>query len=279
MRTWLITGVSSGFGRALAQQILGRGEAVIGTLRRADQAAAFEALAPGRASACIADLTDRANLGVAIGAAIDKAGRIDVVVNNAGYGLAGAGEEVSDAEMRQQMETNFFGLVTVTQAALPYLRRQGSGHVVNISSLAGFMGIAGMSLYSASKFAVEGFSEGLAAEVAHLGIRVTIVEPGAFRTSWSSAAAIVRAQRSIEAYAPSAGKLKQGLAALDGHQPGDPHKAARAIIAAVDAANPPLHLPLGADAVRALRRQLAQRAAELDRWEALSVDTAVGGTP
>ncbi len=185
-RAWLITGVSSGLGRALAEAVLSRGEIVIGTLRKREQMAEFEALAPGRANSKLLDVTDKSQVRDAVTQAIQSAGGIDVVVNNAGYGLSGAAEEVSDGEIRQQMETNFFGLVAVTQAALPFMRAQKRGHIVNISSVAGYKGILGMSIYSASKFAVEGFSEGLAAEAAHLGIRVTIVEPGAFRTRWAS---------------------------------------------------------------------------------------------
>lgn len=273
-RTWLITGVSSGFGRALAEAALARGDIVIGTLRKADQAEAFTALAPGRSHGCVIDLTDRERLAPTITAAIEKVGRVDIVVNNAGYGLAGAAEEVSEAEMRHQMETNFFGLVTVTQAALPFMRQRGKGHFVNIASVAGLIGIGGMPIYSASKFAVVGFSEGLSSEAAHLGIRVTVVEPGAFRTNWSSATAIVRAEKMIEAYAPTAGKTRGRLDAHDGHQQGDPVKAAQAIIKAIESPNPPLHLPLGSDAAGMVRNKLARLAHELDAWEALSADTS-----
>jgi NAD(P)-dependent dehydrogenase (short-subunit alcohol dehydrogenase family) len=272
---WLITGVSSGLGRSLAEAALARGDSVIGTVRQPGKAEAFEALAPGRSKACLVDLADGARVAPAISAALENAGGVDVVVNNAGYGLAGAVEEVSEAEARHQMETNFFGLVAVTQAALPFLRGRGGGHVVNISSLAGFQGILGMALYSASKFAVEGFSEALAAEAGHLGIRVTIVEPGAFRTNWSSNAAIVRSKRVIDAYAASAGRVRAGLTKLDGRQSGDPAKAAQAILSVVDAPNPPLRLPLGADAVAALGQKLASMTKELEQWRAVAEATAL----
>jgi len=265
-RTWLITGVSSGLGRALAEAVLRRGEVVIGTLRKKEQLAEFEALAPGRAHACQLDVTDSDKVHATIVRAIEAAGGVDVLVNNAGYGLAGAAEEVSDAEMRHQMETNFFGLVEVTQAALPFMRAQKRGHVINIASVAGFMGIAGMSIYSASKFAVAGFSEALAGEAGHLGIKVTIVEPGAFRTNWSSQTAIVRAAKVIADYEPSAGKLRMGLDYLDGRQENDPVKGAEVIIQVVNAEKPPLHLPLGGDAVGHLRRKLTAMSAELDAW-------------
>jgi NAD(P)-dependent dehydrogenase (short-subunit alcohol dehydrogenase family) len=272
-RTWLITGVSTGLGRALAEAVLSRGEVVIGTLRKREQQAEFEALAPGGALAVLLDVTDRDHVRASVMRAIQAAGGIDVVVNNAGYGLSGAAEEVSDAEIRHQMETNFFGLVAVTQAALPFMRAQKRGHVVNISSVAGYKGILGMSIYSASKFAVEGFSEGLAAEAAHLGIRVTIVEPGAFRTQWASDSAIVRSARVIEDYAPTAGTVRAGLAMMHGHQENDPAKGATAIIAAVDSPHPPLRLPLGADSVQYLRDKLAAMTQELAAWEAVAVNT------
>jgi NAD(P)-dependent dehydrogenase (short-subunit alcohol dehydrogenase family) len=272
-RVWLITGVSSGFGAALAEAVLARGEVVIGTLRRAEQLAAFEARAPGRAFACQLDVTDRERVGTVIGAAIERAGGIDVVVNNAGYGLVGAVEEVSDPETRRQMETNFFGALEVTRTALPYLRCQRHGHVVNVSSLAGVIGMQGMAIYSASKFALEGFSEALAAEGRPLGIRVTIVEPGGFRTRWASSDALVRADRVIEEYTPTAGAVRAGLERFDGQQGGDPGKAAAAIIAAVDSTDPPLRLALGPDAVERIRAKLTGMLRELDAWEAVSRDT------
>ena len=272
-RTWLITGVSTGLGRALAKAVLDRGEVVIGTLRKPAQVAEFEALAPGRAKATLLDVSDRSNIHAVAMQAIENAGGIDVVVNNAGYGLSGAAEEVSEAEIRHQMEVNFFGLVAVTQAALPFLRAQRRGHIINISSVAGYKGILGMSLYSASKFAVEGFSEGLAAEAGHLGIRVTIVEPGAFRTNWASNGAIVRSARVIEDYAPTAGMVRSGLGKMDGHQENDPAKGALVILAAVDAEQPPLRLPLGADAVKYLRDKLATMQQELAAWEGIASKT------
>lgn len=272
-RKWLITGVSSGLGRALALAALARGDTVIGTLRQAGQLAGFEALAPGRAIAVRLDVTDKDKVRDVVAGAIKQAGGIDVVVNNAGYGLSGAAEELSDAEMRHQMETNFFGLVAVTQAALPFMRAQRRGHFVNISSVAGYKGILGMSAYSASKFAVEGFSESLAAEAGHLGIKVTIVEPGAFRTNWSSDTAIVRSARVIEDYAATAGVVRAGLSQMDGHQQNDPAKGAEAIIRAVEAEAPPLRLPLGSDSVTYLRDKLAAMAKELEAWAPVSSGT------
>ena len=273
-RIWLITGVSSGLGRALAEVVLRRGEVVIGTLRRKEQLAEFEALAPGRAFAWQLDVTDKAKVHPVITHAIEAAGGIDVLVNNAGYGLAGAAEEVNDAEIRHQMETNFFGLLEITQAALPFMRAQRRGHVVNVSSVAGYKGIGGMPIYSASKFAVEGFSEGLAAETAHLGIKVTIVEPGAFRTNWSSNTAIIRSAKIIDDYAPTAGAIRAGLEMMHGSQPNDPIKGAEVIVAAVNASNPPLRLPLGADSISYLREKLAAVSKELNAWESVASNTS-----
>jgi len=272
-RIWLITGVSSGLGRSLAEAVLARGEMVIGTMRKPEQLPGFEALAPGRAFGCRLDVTDRDRVQSVIRESIERAGGVDVVVNNAGYGLAGAAEEVNDAEMRHQMETNFFGLVGVTRAALPFMRAKARGHVVNISSVAGYMGISGMAIYSASKFAVEGFSEALAGETAALGIHVTIVEPGGFRTRWASDNAIVRAARVIDAYSASSGAIRTGLSRMDGVQQGDPDKAALAIIAAVEAENPPLRLPLGPDSVKFLRHKLSGMLEELATWESLASST------
>lgn len=273
-RVWFITGVSTGLGRAIAQEALARGEHVIGTLRKAEQLAEFEALAPGLAHGCLLDVNDKANVHSTVTKAIEAQGRIDVLVNNAGYGLAGAAEEVSGAEIAHQMDTNFTGLVAVTQAALPFMRAQKSGHIVNISSVAGYKGIPGMSIYAASKHAVEGFSEGLAYEAAHLGIKVTIVEPGAFRTNWSSNSAIIRSAKVIDDYAPTAGMVRSGLSHMDGVQENDPVKGARAIMTAVNAEQPPLRLPIGADSVKYLRETLAAMSAELDAWEAVASDTA-----
>jgi NAD(P)-dependent dehydrogenase (short-subunit alcohol dehydrogenase family) len=272
-RIWLITGVSSGFGQALANAVLARGEVVIGTLRRQEQVAEFEARAPGRAFAGQLDLTDTERVASVVKQGIERAGGIDVIVNNAGYGLVGAVEEASDREVRQQMETNFFAALAVTQAALPYLRRQRRGHIVNVSSLAGVVGMQGMAIYSASKFALEGLSEALAAEGKHLGIKVTIVEPGGFRTSWASNNALVRAARAIDEYTPSAGAVRANLGKYNGRQGGDPAKGAAAIIAAVDAANPPLRLALGPDAVQRIRDKLNLMLQELEAWEAVSNDT------
>ncbi|TLX70620.1 SDR family NAD(P)-dependent oxidoreductase [Pseudomonas nicosulfuronedens] len=272
VRKWLITGVSSGLGEALAKAVLSRGEVVIGTLRKPEQLAAFEALAPGRAHALELDLRDYPRVLDVVTAAAQRHGGIDVLVNNAGYGLAGALEEVSEREARDQMETNFFGALAATQAVLPSMRAKRWGHVVNITSMAGFMGIPGMPIYSASKFALEGLGAALAAEGGALGIRVTNVEPGALRTRWASSNAIVRSERVIEDYQKTAGAVRGGLEQMDGHQDGDPAKAALAIIAAVDAEQPPLHLPVHPSAWNTYRSVLQQTLEQLDTWRKVSED-------
>ena len=273
--TWLITGISSGIGKAMAEAALARGDAVIGTVRKPEQVNEFTALAPGRAFAYRLDLTDKDAVLPATTQAIQAAGGVDVVVNCAGYGLAGAAEEVNDAELRHQMETNFFGTLGVVQAALPFMRKQRHGHIFNFSSTAGVLGYPGLSMYNASKFAVEGFSEGLKVEVAHLGIKVTIVELDGFRTNWSSASAIIRARKVIDDYVPSAGRTRKGLEQLDGNQPGDPAKAAQAIITVLTSPNPPLRLVLGNDAVTWIRDKLNSRLKELAEWEQVSRSTAI----
>lgn len=270
VKTWLITGVSSGLGAALAEAVLARGDVVIGTVRQKEQLAAFQALKPGSAHAVQLDLRDYGHVLEVIGWAAEQHGGIDVLVNNAGYGLVGALEEVSENEAREQMETNFFGALAATQAVLPAMRRKRWGHVVNITSMAGFMGIPGMPLYSASKFALEGLGVALAAEAGALGIRVTNVEPGALRTRWASGNAIVRSQRVIEEYQQTAGAVRSGITKMDGKQDGDPAKAALAIIAAVDAERPPLHLPLHPSALSAYRDTLGKTLEQLDEWQDVS---------
>jgi NAD(P)-dependent dehydrogenase (short-subunit alcohol dehydrogenase family) len=275
-RVWLITGVSTGFGRELAKQVLARGDTVAGTLRQAAQVDEFRALAPGRSFAYRLDVTEAASIPQVIANVVRDTGRVDVLVNNAGYGLIGAAEETSDAETRQLFETNFFGLLNVTKAVLPHMRAARGGHVVNFSSLAGMMGIPGVSLYCASKFAVEGLSESLAGELAAFGIKVTIVEPGGFRTDFQGRSIAMPAKVLSEYEGTPAAKARVMSAQYHGHQPGDPTKAAKAIIEAVSSDAPPLRLVLGADALGAGRAKLASLAQNYDAWEQVSVGTHVG---
>jgi len=274
MANWLITGVSSGFGQELARAVLARGDTVVGTLRQQDQAASFETLAPGRAHAVLLDVTRPETIGPAVQQALERAGRIDVLVNNAGYGLFGAVEETSDAEARHVMETNFFGALAVTRALLPQFREQRSGHIFNIASVAGAIGFPGCGLYAASKFALEGMSEALAGELAPFNVRVTIVEPGGFRTNFAGGS-MRQAAQVLDAYADtSAGKARQSISRYHGHQPGDPARAAEAILAVRDAAQPPLRLVLGADALQMVRGKHEAVLRETAAWERLSASTA-----
>ena len=212
-RVWFITGCSSGFGRAVAEAALARGDRVIGTLRRPDQCEEFERLAPGRAFAEQLDVRDAARIDVVAKSAIERFGRIDVLFNNAGYGLLGAVEETSLEEARAILETNFLGTYLVTRALLPQLRSQGAGHILNMSSGAGIGAVPGLALYSASKFAVEGFSEALAQEIAAFGLRVTIIEPGAFNTGFPSGG-IVKTREAIRRVRRAHGAARRRHATL-----------------------------------------------------------------
>lgn len=273
-RVWLITGVSTGFGRELAKAVLARGGIVAGTVRQDAQADEFRALAAGRSFAYRLDVTEAGAIPSVIEKVVRDTGRIDVLVNNAGYGLIGAAEETSEAEARKLFETNFFGLLHVTQAVLPYMRAAKRGHVVNFSSLAGIMGIPGVSLYCASKFAVEGLSESLAGELAPFGIKVTIVEPGGFRTDFAGRS-IAMPAKVLPEYAgtPAANARASMMSKHRGHEHGDPAKAANAIIEAVDSEVPPMRLVLGADALGAGRAKLASLAKNYDAWETVSTST------
>lgn len=271
-RGWLITGVSSGFGRELAQAALARGDVVVGTLRRAEQQAEFEALVPGRAHALLLDVTDGAAIAGVVARATELAGGIDVLVNNAGYGFVGAVEEAGLDEIRRQFETNFFGLVQVTQAVLPQMRARGAGRIINMSSGAGQIASPGLGIYAASKFAVEALSEALAGELAPLGIGVTAIEPGGFRTRFSGGSYAEAAQR-IADYDATAGRMRAGFQKFDGHQPGDPAKAAQVMLQLVDMPEPPLRLVLGSDMLPRVKAKLEGMLAEYDRHAAMSLST------
>ena len=254
-RIWFITGISSGLGQALAQAVLDSGDHVIGTFRDAGQAAAFNAWHAGRAEAIVMDLTRPGDISAAFATLATRHGRLDVLVNNAGFGFGGAVEEASLEEARAVMEANFFGVLQVTQAALPIFRRQGKGHILQISSHGGFRALPGFGIYNASKFALEGMSEALAGELAPLGIRLTIVEPGPFRTGFAGAG-FRMAEQEIADYAGSAGQFRQRIKAVHGQQEGDPHKAAQALVALVHAGEAPLRLPLGKVALVSMQAKL-----------------------
>jgi NAD(P)-dependent dehydrogenase (short-subunit alcohol dehydrogenase family) len=268
-RHWLITGVSSGLGRALADEALCRGDTVVGTVRGL---AAAERFAGERAHAVVLDVTSGpAAVQAAVDEAIEVAGHLDVVVNNAGYGLVGAVEEVSDAEARRQLDTNFFGPLQVTQAALPHFRSRAAGWFVGISSVAGVVGWAGNGLYSASKFALEGLYEALRREVSSLGIGVLLVEPGAFRTDWSGRSLVTSAVE-LPDYAEVVA-TRSWPQTVTGSEAGDPAAAARAILSALDADRPPQRLVLGPDAVAAAERALEARTRDLETWRSVALAT------
>ncbi len=275
-RVWLITGCSAGFGRHLAEAALAAGDRVMATARRTEQLTDLIAAGGDRVRGIRLDVTDATTIDRAVAATIETFGRIDVVVNNAGHGSVGAVEELAMPDLRALMEVMFFGAVAVTKAALPHLRRQGSGAIVQLSSMGGQLSMPGFGAYCAAKFALEGLSEALAAEVAPFGVRVLIVEPGAFRTEFGGHR--MHRSPSIEAYRISTGRTRAAVDAMDGSQPGDPVKAARAIIEALDSDDPPLRLALGNDAVDSIRGHHEQLRADLDRWEKLSRSTDLEAT-
>ncbi|HUZ20632.1 MAG TPA: oxidoreductase [Acidimicrobiales bacterium] len=273
MLTWFITGSSRGFGLELARQALGRGDAVVATAR--DPRRAEDALdgPHERLLATALDVTDEAQIAAAVTEAIERFGRIDVLVNNAGRGLLGALEETSAPQVRDLFDLNVFGLLAVTRAVLPVMRRQRSGRVLNISSVGGFTGRAGSGIYSATKFAVEGLSESLRAELAPLGIGVVIIEPGAFRTDFLDARSILHAEGKIEDYSSITGEMLAWAAGANHSQPGDPAKAAAAMIAVATAAEPPERLALGSDCVGRVEAKLQAVAGDLAAWRELALST------
>lgn len=267
-KVWLIVGSSSGFGRTIADAALARGDRVAAAARRTIALERLVASAPDRAMACELDVTDASQVDAAVSATLERFGRIDVLVNCAGYGSVGAVEELVAEDLRALMDTMFFGAVATTKAVLPHMRRQGSGAVVQLSSMGGQLSPPGFGAYCSAKFALEAMSESLAAEVAPLGIRVLIVEPGAFRTEFGGAA--MHRSRSLDAYTATVGPTRDAVDAMDGNQPGDPQKAATAILDLLDTDDPPLRIALGDDAVDAIRAKHDQLRSELDAWEHLS---------
>ena len=269
-KVWFITGVSRGFGKVLTEHALANNDIVIGTTR--DGKAAFAGDARNLQLLPL-EVTDAAAIRATIAKAHSLHGRLDVVVNNAGYGLLGAVEEATEEQVNHLFEVNFHGTRRVVQAVLPFLRKQRSGHIINITSIAGLAPGAGSGFYAASKFAVEGFTQSLAIEVAPLGIKVTLVEPGAFRTDFLSDRSIRDAAVEIPDYAPTAGAVRTALARMAGKQSGDPLKGVAAIFQITREPKPPLHLVLGSDALRRTRDQQAQLAADMQRFEAVALGT------
>ena len=268
----LITGVSSGFGRAIAEAALASGQAVVGTLRKEEERAAFDGLSPGRSYGVLLDVTDNAAIPRVVGKVEREIGAIDILINNAGYGHEGLVEESTLDEMRRQFEVNVFGAVAMIQAVLPAMRARRSGRILNISSMGGFITLPGLGYYHASKFALEGISETLGKEVKDFGIRVTAVEPGGFRTDWAGRS-MVRAPRSIADYDALMNPIRERRQKMSGHQLGDPRKAAAAILRIATAENPPAHLLLGSDAWRLVHEKLDGLKADFDAWKDLTLST------
>jgi NAD(P)-dependent dehydrogenase (short-subunit alcohol dehydrogenase family) len=272
-KTWFITGASSGFGTAFAEHALERGDNVVATARNVSKLEALVARAPDRVLAVTLDVTNASTIQPAVDAAVRRFGRIDYLFNNAGYGIVGAIEETSDAELRAVLDTNFFGAVAVTRAVLPVMRAQRSGAIVNVSSMGGQMSFEGVGAYSASKFALEGMSEALALEVKPFGIKVLIVEPGAFRTEFGAGA--LRSMPILPAYNDGLTNVRGLLGSMHGNQPGDPAKAARAVALALESDATPLRLQLGADAIGAVRAHAEQLLKDMATWEKVGTATAL----
>jgi NAD(P)-dependent dehydrogenase (short-subunit alcohol dehydrogenase family) len=269
-RTWFITGASTGFGRLLAEEVLRSGGRVVATARKLDKVADLEEKYPGRAKAFALDVTDAAQIHSVVAQAVTGFAPVDVLVNNAGYGIAGAIEEVTEDEFMPVYDTNLFGLIRVTQELLPYMRQRRSGHILNLSSIGGLVASPGWGYYQSTKFAVEGLTEALAAEVAPLGIHVTAIEPGPFRTDFLGRSGVEAANR-IADYDATAGNARRYMSDQDGRQPGDPLRAVRAMIAVVESPNPPLRLLLGAGALKRIREKLDAWQKEIAAWESTTV--------
>jgi NAD(P)-dependent dehydrogenase (short-subunit alcohol dehydrogenase family) len=271
-KTLLITGVSSGFGRALAQEALAAGHRVVGTVRNEQAAREFEALSTDSAFARVLDVTHFDSIDGVIAEIEAGVGPVDVLVNNAGYGHEGVMEESPLSEMRRQFDVNVFGAVAMMKAVLPFMRARRSGHILNITSMGGFVTMPGITYYCGSKFALEGISEALGKEVAPLGIAVTAVAPGSFRTDWAGRS-MQRTPRSIADYDSLFDPIRQAREEKSGKQLGDPQKAARAMLAAIESDQPPAHLLLGSDALGLVKAKLAALQEEMQAWESVTVST------
>lgn len=273
-RVWLITGCSTGFGRELASAALAAGDRVMATARHP---ATLTGLSGDRIRTAALDVTDQEQIDAAVAATLAEFGRIDVVVNNAGHGSVGAVEELDLIELRALLDVMFFGAVAVTKAVLPHLRAQGSGAIVQVSSMGGQLSMPGFGAYCAAKHALEGLSEALAAELAPFGVQVLIVEPGALRTEFGGRR--MHRSRTIPAYELSTGATRAAVDTMDGTQPGDPRKAARAVLDVLASPDPPLRLALGDDAVDTIAAHHELLRTDLSRWEKLSRSVNLDETP
>ena len=272
MKTWFITGVSSGLGQAIAEAALAAGDRVVGTLRNEKHLSAFAALSAGRSFAVVLDVTDYSDIQPSIDRIEREVGPIDVLVNNAGYGHEGTFEESTLEDLRRQFEVNVFGAVAVTKAVLPRMRKRRSGHVINVTSMGGLITMPSLSFYHGSKFALEGLSEALGKEVKDFGIHVTAVEPGSFRTDWAGRS-MSRAPRGIEDYDTLMNPIRERRIAMSGKQLGNPWKLGEAVVKLVNSENPPAHLLLGSDAVKLVEQKLENLRAEYAAWKEVTLST------
>ena len=269
-KVWLITGCSTGFGRELAKNVLSAGNKAVVTARNIDDVKDIIAGNEDNSIAVKLDVTKPAEIAAAVKAAVEKFGRIDVLVNNAGIGYFGAIEESEDEAVRKMFEINVFGLAKMTQEVLPIMRSQKSGHIINIASIGGLRSFPAVGFYNATKYAVDGLSEALAKETAHLGIKVTIIAPSGFRTDWAGRSAEDSPVK-IEDYNDTAGQNKASIRSYSGNQPGDPVRAALAIMKVVDSPNPPLRLLLGKAALKGAKAKLEELKNDFDAWEETTV--------
>jgi len=271
-KIFLITGAGAGLGRAFAEAAVEAGHTVVGTVRREDDRVAFEAMHTRRARAVIIDVTRFDTITPMIQKVEEEIGSIDVLVNSAGYGHEGTLEESPLTELIRQFEVNVFGAVAMIKAVLPRMRQRRRGHIINITSMAGHMSMPGIAYYSGSKFALEGISEALAKEVNGLGIKVTAIAPGSFRTEWAGRS-MVRSERSIADYDAVFEPIRKRRREYSGHQAGDPAKAAQVLLKIVDSDDPPTHLLLGNDALKLVDERLAALSSEIKAWESMSRST------
>ena len=269
-KVWVITGCSTGFGRSLAKEVLALGYKVVVTARKKEDITDIVADYPNTALALNLDVTNKSEIAAVVTATMARFSRIDVLVNNAGIGYFGAIEESEEADVRHMFEINVFGLGNMTTAVLPIMRQQKSGHIINIASIGGLVSFPAVGYYNATKYAVDGLSESLAKEVAHLGIKVTIIAPSGFRTDWAGRSA-KNSSIVIDDYAPSAHQNKNSIRGYSGNQPGDPERAAKAIIKVVKSPNPPLRLLLGAAALKNARIKLEQLKTDFDTWQETTI--------
>lgn len=273
-KVWFVTGASKGFGLEIVKAALAEGDQVVATVRKNADALRSAIQQNKDALVVTLDVTNEDQVKKGVQEAISRFGRIDVLVNNAGYGLLAATEEASAEEVKKQYDTNVFGLLNVTRAVLPHMRSRHSGHIINISSLFGYRAATpGFGLYGSTKFAVEGISEGLALEVAPLGIHITSAAPGLFSTDFASTDSYMSSETVLDAYKDTVGAVRGFIGQFHGNQPGDPAKLARVIVTIAGTENPPLHLPIGKDAVASFRTKTEEMQKEVAVWESLAAST------